>query len=175
MPKWTYFLLLPLLAPVSFSGETKVNLFGQPCLIKGPFQKSELEIVHELSPAQLPEIRSAKVAQHLLDKIDSTEKKYPKIFQSLGAYFGRLKNRISTQKKYFEAFDSYLKNSNQKQFKDAVEKLLPAAAKEGVSKHLAKPSDFTEYFHQNIEPVAETLFHRLIKAADIQYECQFEG
>ncbi len=169
-------------APAVFAGnlkELKISLFGQPCLLRGPFDEPTLQRIHSISPAELEPPESRELAQKQLDRVKAAQP----IPAALDHYRNSQMKRIAAQQDFFQALETARKNKKadaliavaKKHFrsKDAKDRRAFDAL---AAKYKAKESgaSLLESFRDGIEPDPQEEFHRVTRQLNIQYVCSFE-
>ncbi|MEK6578745.1 MAG: hypothetical protein AABZ55_05915 [Bdellovibrionota bacterium] len=168
------------------NSQLDVTLFGQPCLLQGPLDKSKLQAIHSISPEQaLPAYEnrlSSESTRVALLKV----KKIAGLPAAVDLYKEKLVRRLEGQVAFLEALDSSRSAKNLTPIISIIEKLLSPDKRKEVEAKIKKldPSrlfsnDLIEpifqAFSDAIEPDPEDLFHRGIKKIGVQYICSFEA
>lgn len=165
----------------------EVELFGSPCLLKGPFSKTVLLSVHQMSPEKVPPHLTPKEMEQVA-KQAATAKSLP---PALSAYRDRLVKRLRAQ----VAYDQSLVDLRKKPYNPELSEIFVKGLKEHMnatrfplfrdeirdlfSKNTKKSltPDFLEKLKETvatyIEPDTEEEFHKAIRSSDIRYECHF--
>ncbi len=159
-----------------------VQLFQQPCWLKGPLDKKQLQQIHSITPGNIFPLESAdKVLSSL--KIVRSASKLPKPLESY---------RIQLQK-HLEALEAFFKYSRMA----SVEK-NPKIFNEGVKDYIRRNSktihqrsvlfknnmrrkrrkqflaELLEIYQESITPNPESDFHRGLSQLKVRYNCEFD-
>lgn len=169
--------------------EINVTLFGQVCLLQGPFEPVLLKAIHEISPERLPSTLA------LLDRDTGTalKKSLAKLASSTGLpsafdrYRDRLNQRLEAQIAFIEGLQTALKKhqaaalthsvkphlrpKNLKTFELAARKLNERTPKKDLDSYLYQLS---ETYADLIEPDPEEDFHIAARRIGLKYACTYE-
>ncbi|OFZ78497.1 MAG: hypothetical protein A2583_05410 [Bdellovibrionales bacterium RIFOXYD1_FULL_53_11] len=149
------FLLFPASAataadktvPAAKKNEIKIILFGQPCLMSGPYDVATLNAIHAISPEKIPPPASSHQASLLLDRVGKASK--------LPAAFDLYRERLV---KFLDSQVILLGKDKKKP---------PAAPSPG-------PSPSAEaYSEESINEIPEEDFHRAARKSGVEYTCVF--
>jgi hypothetical protein len=181
-------------APVGKSNpltEIEVTLFGQPCLMNGPFPRPTLVLIHEVSPERVPP--NASVEQ--MKKIRAKVLELKNVPMPIEQYREHLRKRLSAKIAFEEALGpakkqakgpaesrkalaSFLKN-----LKEHISTLQYAGFEESAKKSL-EANQFAwnptfieplrEKYEEVIQPETQEEFHKAIRLSKIQYVCTFD-
>lgn len=165
--------------------EIHVTLFGQPCLLGGPFAESILRTVHELSPERIPPFVTAEQANQARDRLS----KASELPQALEGYRDRLTQRLQAQARFHEGLAEARKigkaDALVARVRPSIDSARVAAFEATARKAEARqpPSSWSaatvdelnEAFEVAIEPHPEEEFHRVIHRLGISYQCSFEA
>lgn len=129
-------LLASSVVSPAFAAEIKVELFGQPCLMTGPFDNKTLQIIHEISPEQFPPVETSARAREFVKKVE-VRKQVP---ASLQAYRTQLERHLKSLAAFLEGMEALRKTKQPDEFMKAVRSSLnlpadaskPTAAASGV-------------------------------------------
>jgi hypothetical protein len=178
---WSICFSSSLASSSARASEIKVSLFGQPCLLDGPFTQSELKTIHAISPEQLdvgPDQTSPKLKDHVRAALKTL--KSNSVPSPLSRYKESYQKRLQAQIEFFDALDE-LKTTQKNDTLFAVGKrnLSPKAYKafEAQMKSLSIAGNYSpllESYNEGIEAEPEEEFHRAILAANVHYTCSFE-
>lgn len=190
-------LLATLFASPSFGApkadakveEIQVTLFGQPCVMNGPFPRASLSQLHEISPEKLP----PDLSLDQMKKIRARANDLKGMPLSVEQYRDHLRKRLSAKIAFNEAIgpakkakpdeskktlETFLKNIKEHistlqypAFEEAAKKALEGA---GSTWSDAFVTTLRERFETVIQPDTEEEFHRAIRIAKIQYVCVFD-
>lgn len=172
--------------------EIQVTLFGQPCLMNGPFPRSTLTLLHEISPERIPPTAN----------IDQMKKIRSKVVQLTGVplpieqYRDHLKKRLSAKIAFEEALipakktkttnpveskkvlDTFLKNVKENistlQFASFEESSKKALEANGYAWNGAFIDPLRERYEGVIQPETQEEFHKAIRLSQVQYVCSFD-
>lgn len=175
--------------------DLQVSLFGQPCLLQGPFETATLKIIHEISPEQIPAVFSYRSPEtlSLLKKTRAKLTSPTKTPPAFDNYRDHLMKRIEAQIAFAEGLRAAKKNHklslfitaiqphvlehNQKTFETLSKKLLE-------NKQLSLSSDQAETidsidqlgqsYNDLIESNPEEDFHAAARKLKIKYNCSFD-
>lgn len=169
--------------------EIQVTLFGQPCVMNGPFPRASLSLLHEMSPEKLPPDLTLEQMKRIRTRT-SDLKEMP---LSIEQYRDHLRKRLSAKIAFIEgvapskktkpeeakkALENFLKNIKEHLstlqypvFEEAAKKLLEA---NGSNWSEAFITALRERYENVIQPDTEEEFHRAIRVAKIQYVCAFD-
>jgi|GEM_PF-718519 len=174
--------------------DLQVSLFGQPCLLQGPFEIKILKIIHEISPEQIPPLFSYRSTETLpllkksLSKLTSPTKTPP----AFDNYRDHLIKRIEAQIAFAEGLLASQKNHklillitaikphvlahNQKTFemlskKLEVKQLTPSSTQ---TETIDSIDQFGESYNDLIESNPEEDFHAAARKLKIRYNCSFD-
>lgn len=172
----------------------EITLFGQPCLLEGPFEVSTLKAIHEISPEQIQSVRTEAAFQDLkilkksLSKIKSAGKT-PPVFDQ---YRDRLIKRYLAQIAFAEGVQATQKNKNLSVLIDtvlphlsglhqapfeALAKKLQVESPHSKTKALALPqmiAQLKEAYEEAMPADPEEEFHTAIQKLKISYNCSFD-
>ncbi len=168
--------------------QINVTLFGQPCTMSGPFQRTTLTQIHEISPEKIRPDFNADQMKKIRAKASGA-----KVGQSqIDTYREHLRKRLSAKIAFSESIDEAKKKSikTPQAFKAWLTNLkenIPAEKFEPFheevrllfEKNGEKWSDtyielLREKYESLIEPDTEEEFHKAIRLAKIQYLCVFD-
>ncbi len=169
--------------------EIRVNLFGQPCTMEGPFTKAQLTSLHEISPEKIPPAASVPQMKSIIAKTTQIKGLPLPVEQ----YRDHLRKRLSAKIALEEAIQSAKKakaaesrkslDALLKNLKEHVSSLQYPSFETGVRKlfesnahHLTELffEGLRERFEGVIQPDTEEEFHKAIRIAKIQYVCVFD-
>lgn len=169
--------------------EIRVNLFGQPCTMEGPFTKPQLTSLHEISPEKIPPAASPAQMKTILAKTGQI-KGFPLPIEQ---YRDHLRKRLSAKIALEEAIASAKKtkaNDANKSLgalltnlKEHVSTLQYAGFETATKKAFeANASVLNEVFFEGlrerfenvIQPDTEEEFHKAIRIVKVQYVCVFD-
>lgn len=191
----TYLILLGIiLFQLDGKGEpvrgVRVNLLGQPCLLRGPFEEKVLKSIHLIGPDQMymelsvtdPESSGTRLSNAL--KKLQTIKNLPPI---LDLYREHLKKRFTAQKAFFDSWkvastealmkpaQLYLHGEKLHSYQNALMRLLDTQGKEAGRETSSDQKDqLLEIFNEGIEPNPENEFHRSLRKLRVEYHCAFD-
>lgn len=172
----------------------KVYLFGQPCLLQGPFPASTLKAIHEISPEQMPPITSYEATDSLsllkksLSKLTSAAKTPP----AFDRYRDRLSKRIEAQLAFtqairltpknpkiaaiIDAIKTHLSERNFKNFETFAKKLETKPPHGNSSTQELTPllEQLGEAYNEALEPNPEEDFHIAAQKLKVKYDCSFD-
>ncbi len=173
------------------STEIHVNLLGQSCLLKGPFDESTLKTIHSVGPAQIyPNFSSvdSPTTKGQTQKALEQLRNINNLPSLLDRYKEKLGKRLGAQAEFFsglqillndqdptelnKAAKKYLKSSDQRAFENGVKKLQTNIKSPAQRKEFSE--QLFDLFNESIEKDPEEDFHRAIKKLNIQYICSFE-
>lgn len=183
----------PSEAPLDRTGEKlqeiQVTLFGQPCIMSGPFTRPTLSLLHEISPEKIPPTATVD----LMKKVRAKTTLLKSIPFSLEQYRDHLRKRLSAKIAMEEALAGAKKSKPQegrraldsllKNLKEHISSLqypaFEAATKKSFEANAAVWNDFfieplRERYDSAIQPETEEEFHKAIRTAKIQYICVFD-
>ncbi len=97
----------------SSNSQIQIILFGQPCMLQGPFDSKALQEIHSISPEEIYPTTPGKnanleQARKALEKIRAL-KSLP---AALTPYRDRLIKRLEAQLNFFTALNTYKKDKN---------------------------------------------------------------
>ena len=168
--------------------EIQVTLFGQPCTMSGPFPKTSLTLLHEVSPEKIPpdlttdqmkrvraktgELKSMPMPieqyrDHLRKRLSAKIAFEEAVAQAKKAK-GEMKKSLETVLTNLKEHISTLQYSG---FADATKKSFETS---GSAWNEAFTVSFRERFEGVIQPDTEEEFHKSIRLAKIQYVCAFD-
>lgn len=190
--------------PTLVEKEIKVKLFGQLCLLKGPFPESTLKIIDTVSPAQviaIPENLSLEEGltesslRDALARLQNAEN----LPSELGVYQDKLTSRLKALLKFFEGLKPESKSQKPKTREaillESVEKAIqytPPGPLHNKFKALAKElpntrarvkansslkgieAQLLEIYLKLITPEPEEEFHRALRVLNVHYVCSFD-
>jgi hypothetical protein len=179
--------VLPVSAAAPTTNSIKVSLFGQPCLLEGPFSASVLGATDAISPGKIyPEyldihslsssVSQARRSLETLQKtatvpagLDRYRERATKRLQAQMAFLGALEKAIAAKKAtpMVELFQQSSLQVDTKKKKD-----LAALAPKALDPKLQE--QLFELFNDAIEADPEEEFHRAIRHMNIKYVCSFE-
>ena len=176
-------------APRTATGENEiqVTLFGQPCAMTGPVDKRTLELLHSISPEKIrPDFTAAE-----MEKMRTLAAKATGLDANMSLYRDHLVKRLAAR----AAFESALKQLKTKRGKTMSPDVLLQNVKEHISplryddfkarvnaafkenKGAALGDAFAQKLRDEydafIQPDTEEEFHKMIKTAQVRYECHF--
>lgn len=165
--------------------EIHVTLFGQPCLLSGPFGETILRTVHELSPERIPPFVTAEQVKVARDRLS----KASELPQALEGYRDRLTQRLQAQARFHEGLAEARKAGKAEALVARVRPSIEpsrvvafeSAARKAETRQTpaswsaATVDELTQAFELAIEPHPEEEFHRVIHRLDISYQCSFEA
>ncbi len=157
--------------------EVKVTLFGQPCLLSGPFSEGVLNAIHGISPEKMPSPQSAQQAKQTLDKLSKT----PRLPVGLEVYRDHLTKHTQALRAFYEAIPAAKKAGKAEPLLKAVrphlqgtdETRFEMAAKKTTTWTPAAQSQLNESYLEAIEEYPEEEFHRATRQMNINYTCDF--
>ena len=169
--------------------EIRVNLFGQPCTMEGPFTKAQLTSLHEISPEKIPPAASVSQMKGILAKTAQI-KGFPLPIEQ---YRDHLRKRLAAKIALEEAIQSARKGKTPdsrksldallKNLKEHVSTLQYPSFESTVKKTFETNNSILndlffeglrERFEGVIQPETEEEFHKAIRVAKIQYVCVFD-
>jgi len=172
--------------------EIKVTLFGQPCLLRGPFDVTMLKTIHEISPEQiLPNLtfggsEAVSTLKKSLAKLNAAAKT-PSGFDR---YRERLSQRIESQIAFGEGINKAQKSHKSAPLLDAILPYLHQKsslksfqllakkfedAKSGTPQETARLIEqLSELYNDTIDANAEEEFHAASHRLGIKYACSYE-
>lgn len=172
----------------------KVSLFGQPCLLQGPFPASTLKAIHEISPEQMAPMTSYGDSDSLallkksLSKLTSAAKTPP----AFDRYRDRLSKRMEAQLAFIQAIHPAQKNPKTSTIINAIKthlsernfKNFETTAKKLETKRphgKTQTEEFTlfldqlgEAYNEALEPNPEEDFHIAAQKLKVKYNCSFD-
>src|SRR5688572_6268907 len=113
-------LLTILIQPLAFAAETRVHLFGQPCMLSGPPAEDILKAIHSISPEQMPPSPSGDQVRTLLDRM----KKIAGIPPALDRYREQLTRRLEAQAAFHDGVAAAKKAGKPEPLLEAVKTFL---------------------------------------------------
>jgi len=170
------------LRPATTLQEINVQLFGQPCLLSGPFPDDVLKAIHAVSPEKNPPPESAARARQLRERL-ATEKRLP---EELERYRDRLSAHFEARLVFFEGFQAAQKSGQAESFISSVKAQVPQARMPAFKKRVEaigkKPADWRDEerdallmdFLDFAPNLPEEDFHRAIRAMNVNYVCTFD-
>lgn len=164
--------------------EIQVTLLGQPCFLKGPFDKDTLKAIHAIGPAQLPEISLSQLPgtkdrfQKALDQVKSARG----IPTLLDSYREKLGRRLEAQTEIIKALIRFKQNRNISEVMKTAKTYLPEEKLKGFQALLTKKSsssnpseELMQNYNDGIEADPEQEFHRITNdKMHLQYACSFD-
>jgi hypothetical protein len=166
----------PSPAPARAKREIRVTLFGQPCVLEGPSEPGELQLIHSISPEQIYPNGTPTLAASSAASLKAALAKLEKggMPAQLDHYRDRLTRRLEAQVAFVTAADAA-----KKQKKPAlVDKAVAQGCKGALKKKAALTSEalesLFEAYNDCIEAEPEEDFHRAIQKMGIQYSCAFD-
>jgi hypothetical protein len=164
--------------------ETRVTLFSQPCMLRGPFDESVLKGVHAISPERIPPPESRDQTEEAL-KLVEAQTSTPKILEK---YRDALTLKLKAELAFFKGVAEAKRDgkiepllASTKAVQDSAQYLRfeSEAKKLFAKKKLAAfEKDGLEELHglfsETSVPLPEEEFHRAIQKAGIQYACTME-
>lgn len=167
--------------------EIKVTLFGQSCMMNGPFQKSTLQWIHDISPEKLPPELTLDQMKKVRSKLASPTSVSPEI----DLYRDHLRKRVSARIAFAEAVrEAKKKGNNAKSFdtfmvnvKEHINPIQLSSFETSMRKVFAERSltwndewvgVLKERYEGVIQPETEEEFHKAIRKANVQYSCDFD-
>jgi len=175
------------LAADSKPEEIQVTLFGQPCKMTGPYPKSTLSLIHEISPEKIPPTLSIDQMRKVRAKAMNLKGVTPQ----LETYRDHLRKRLSAKIAFEEAVqEAKKKGKGLKTLKTLLTNLkehvtvgrfetFETEAKALFDKNAEAWNEFfinplREKYESVIQPETEEEFHKSIRVAKIQYVCAFD-
>ena len=166
---------------LAHAAQVRVNLLGQPCVLKGPFEVTTLELIHSIGPAQIypnfTDLSSPQI-KHQLTRALNTLQNTKKLPPLLEPYRERLTRRLKKQQLFIQALQGSKPTTALAQLGPGV---IPATELKKfqslVQTKRLRPQIIEqafEIFNNSIEPDPESEFHRMIKKLQIEYQCSFE-
>mgnify|MGYP001596819918 CR=1 FL=1 len=183
------FFALPLFVSVTQADvppaqqEIKVTLFGQPCIMEGPFLATTLREIHAISPEQVPAKQNLATLKNTIVHVKQTKG----VPSQLDAYRARLLRRLEAQFTFLEQYVVLKRTGNANAFLEAVTPHLSSGAapfKTKFAEMAAKAppkkwkktdlEELTNIFELGIEPYPEEAFHQSIDRLKVRYNCSFD-
>ena len=173
-------LLVMFLSIPAFASEVRVQLFGHPCLLSGSPSENTLKANHSVSSELLPDINNQKTILELKEKLTSI-KDWP---QPLTLYRDSVIRHLDAQLAFWTGLELARKESSIEPLKKSVDPFLGEGGKNSFQPAIeplktklrsaeAVRKAFESYKKLLTEPWSEN-FHRGIRAARIQYNCDFD-
>lgn len=167
--------------PSSFAEEIRVSLFGSSCLLTGSPPKETLETIHSVSPELLPDFNNEKKIVELKTKL-AAAKSWP---SSLTLYRDSVTRYLDAQLAFWTGLEAAKREGNVIPLRKALETFLGTGGQKSLETTLeplgAKLKD-TEAVRKAFESYRKLLtvpwsenFHRGVRAARIQYTCDFDS
>jgi hypothetical protein len=171
-------------ASKSKDNEVQVTLLGQPCFLKGPFDKDTLKAIHSIGPAQVPEIS--------ISQLPHTKERFQKTLEVvrsargvptlLDPYREKMSRRLEAQTELLKALIQFKQNKNIQEVMKTARNYLPEEKLKSFQSILMKKPSSTlsneallEAYNDGIEADPEQEFHRIInQKMHIQYACSFD-
>ena len=167
--------------------EIQVTLFGQPCTMSGPFARTSLTLLHEISPEKIPPDLTLEQMRRIRTKTGDLKNMPMPIEQ----YRDHLRKRLSAKIAFDEAISQAKKSKDSKKsidpfvtnLKEHISPLQYPGFAEATKKSFevggsiwneAFIASVRERFENSIQPDTEEEFHKAIRAAKIQYVCAFD-
>jgi hypothetical protein len=174
----------PSAAPSPAGGaQVPVTLFGQPCVLSGPFSPDQLKAIHAISPEQMPYLEpgQATAAQEKLKRMASVP-------SALDGYRDQLRRRLEAQTAWDVAIAQARKDGKlepvlaiarqqlagrrQRSFVAAARKL---AHEQAPARWAATQVEaLTEAWNDAVPTHPEEEFHRAIRVIGVKYACAYE-
>lgn len=163
-----------------------VTLFGQPCLLQGPIDKTKLQAIHAVSPEQALPAFENRLASEPTRLAYLRVKKVSGLPGTLDLYKEKLIRRFEGQVAFLEALEASRSTKSLTPILATARKLIGTEKRADVETRIKKldphrlfSNDLIEpvfqAFSDAIEPDPEDLFHRSIKKLGVQYVCSFEA
>ncbi len=165
--------------------DIQVTLFGQTCLLSGPFDQGTLQSIHSISPEKIPPSLSLEQAKAAALKLEAA-KGLP---AGLSKYRESLSRRVGAQVGFLEALAHARQSGKSAVLLQAVTPLLSEAKLEGFRTKLKRIDSATggnstrwnsaaieqlsEAFQDALDPHPEEEFHRAIQRLKVQYTCSY--
>lgn len=171
-------------SPATANSEVPVTLFGQPCLLSGPFPVSTLNAIHAVSPERVPPVLDLPAAQAAIEKLRPTGE-LPK---ELETYRIRLLERAESIREFLQELRSATRTGKNTALLAVAKKhvlpsrwtvtesrLVTLATPEALkAKSPAVRDELLNAYAEAIEQHPEEEFHRALQRLKTQYLCQFE-
>ncbi|OFZ18086.1 MAG: hypothetical protein A2X94_02630 [Bdellovibrionales bacterium GWB1_55_8] len=166
------------------SQEITVTLFGQPCLIAGPLNKSVLKEIHSISPEQIfPAEASdlnAEPVKRSFEKLKATQGIPP----ALDRYREKLLKRLEAQLAFLDGLAAAKKAHKSGPLLASISKFTAGKRTQEFDALLRKTdfagsvgaenaSQLLELLLDVVESDPEEEFHRAIQKLNVQYTCVF--
>lgn len=163
--------------------EVPVTLFGNKCVMSGPFESSVLERIHSISPERIPPALSSKQIQDTLIRLEQVQKN--EIPAQFSVYLQRSKSRLQALSGFYHGLDLAKKAGKIQPLIESTHGFMPPSAyaefdlaAEKLSKdygNIILRDQLLDVYQRKIEPDPEAEFHRTTKKLKIRYNCNFEG
>lgn len=169
--------------------EIQVTLFGQPCSMSGPFPRTSLFLLHEISPEKIPPDLTVEQMKRVRTKSGELKGMPMPIEQ----YRDHLRRRLSAKIAFEEAvtqakkaapkdvrksLETFLTNLKEHistlQYPGFVESTKKAFENAGSGWNPPFIAALRERYEGVIQPDTEEEFHKAIRVAKIQYVCAFD-
>ena len=161
-----------------------VLLFGQPCVLSGPYEGSVLDTIHSVSPEQIPAIVTDAQAKAGIDRL----KKATELPPELERYRDRLSQRLEAQLAFPGALLEAQKSGKSDTFIARVKKFLQGKRGEDFEsafRRAAQKRKLAQWQKESIQPLRalyddaiephpEADFHSVIQKLGVKYDCSFE-
>ena len=169
--------------------EIQVTLFGQPCTMSGPYPRTSLTLLHEISPEKIP----PELTLEQIKRVRTKSGELKGMPMAIEQYRDHLRKRLSAKIAFEEAvepakkakvgesrkaLDNFLKNVKEHistlqypGFEDAAKKAFEAGA---ATWSPAFVTALRERYESVIQSDTEEEFHKAIRVAKIQYVCAFD-
>lgn len=183
--------------------EIPVQLFGQPCVLRGPLEKAALKAIHSISPDQMgpteEEMSGPTPRLEDLKKAATALKGASPIPPLLDRYRERLSRRLDAQIAFAEGMQAaqrtqsasplltatkpYLQTAvsahggrakkTSQQFETLARKIFTATASRSKASGQSEAQSLYDLYSESIESDPEEDFHRAIRRLNIRYHCNF--
>ena len=163
------------------SQEIPVQLFGQNCLLQGPFGKETLKAIHAISPEQNPVPSQLSALSKLRDKITNQKNLPP----GVEVYSEKLKAHLDAKITFLKGKETFQKNKLRAPWlKDLEAHLLPQKrsfflkqTEQPLLQDLSRIEALTQLetvYMQSVASTPDEDFHRAIQRLNTWYNCSME-
>jgi hypothetical protein len=169
------------------TAEIHVTLFGQPCVLSGPFDEPTLKAIHAISPEQVyprsldddVKLVTSKEIKAALERLRKTNTLPP----ALDRYRELVGKRLEEMQPFFDGIEAARKTGSSDELIAGTKKFLAdgsASAFAALARQFQSKRDpsliekLFEIYEPVIEPDPQEEFHRAIHRISVNYVCNYE-